>query len=157
MKNKTNLIATLLALALIAGAIYWSGTSSMKNNTTENNAKAAREAKNSGTYINLSAQDFATALEKYKNDPNTILLDVRTMDEYNAGHIKGAKEVDYYAPDFMAKLSALDKNKRYFIYCRSGHRSGDTLQKMKSLGFKEVYNLQYGFNSWKQAGLPIEN
>ena len=96
--------------------------------------------------VNLLAQKkFETKL----NRKNTVLLDVRTSNEYNAGHIANA--VNYNVMDslaFLQQVSVLDKNKTYLLYCRSGHRSGIALNKMKELGFRKVYHLKGGITDW---------
>ena len=56
---------------------------------------------------------------------------------------------------FKEDLDKLDKDKAYFIYCRSGNRSGRAMPIMKELGFKEVYNLSVGIQEWIAEGLPI--
>jgi Rhodanese-related sulfurtransferase len=85
-----------------------------------------------------------------------ILLDVRTYDEFNNGHIKNAVNIDFYKPDFPNELKKLGKEKSYLIYCRSGNRSEVAMHIMKQLGFKEVYNLGDGINGWAHAGFEIE-
>lgn len=151
MKNKEILVSIILAVVIIGGAVYYvnKGTTSSSNQVA-NNKQAA------GEYINLSAREFKETLDKAKGNPNALLIDVRTPAEYAEGHIEGARLIDFYAPDFRQRIAALDKNKTYFIYCRSGSRSGQVLQIMKELGFKKVYNLERGFNSWMQEGLPVE-
>lgn len=95
--------------------------------------------------------------EKFEqiSDEEKVLLDVRTAAEYHSGRMKSAKLLDYYASSFWIRLDALDKNKTYFVYCRSGNRSGQVLKGMKKLGFKKVVNLQGGFISWRRRGLPF--
>ncbi len=142
MENKSIWIALLLVALMIFGAIYF--------------AKHQQSlSSGSAEFVNLSAKEFQEALTKDRNNPDTVILDVRTLAEYNSGHIEGAKEIDFYAADFKQKLNTLDKSKHYYIYCRSGHRSGETMRIMKELGFKRVTNLQYGMNDWKANNLPL--
>ncbi|KAF2956924.1 rhodanese-like domain-containing protein [Marinitoga sp. 38H-ov] len=86
---------------------------------------------------------------------DVIILDVRTPGEFNSGHIVNAINIDYYNSSFKSELSKLDKNKTYIIYCRSGNRSGKTLDIMKELGFKNVYNISGGILSWNSYNLPL--
>jgi len=86
-----------------------------------------------------------------------VILDIRTPDEFNAGHLAGANNLDFYEPDFAASLDELDKDLPYFVYCRSGNRSATAIETMKDLGFTEVYELDGGIVSWAEAGLPIDN
>lgn len=84
-----------------------------------------------------------------------VVLDVRTPEEFNEGHLANATNIDFYAPDFSANLAALDKDVPYVLYCRSGSRSGTTAQEMRSLGFTEVYEVDGGILSWLNNGLPL--
>jgi rhodanese-related sulfurtransferase len=85
-----------------------------------------------------------------------VVLDIRTPDEFAGGHIAGARNLDFYEPDFAASLDELDKDLPYFVYCRTGNRSSTAIETMKDLGFTEVYELDGGIVSWAEAGLPIE-
>lgn len=86
------------------------------------------------------------------------LIDIRTIEEFNEGHLKNAKQSDFYkTQEFSAYLDSLDKNKKYLIYCRSGNRTNTALQIMKSKGFKNVSDLADGYNSWISNGFAIEN
>ncbi len=85
-----------------------------------------------------------------------VILDIRTPEEFAAGHIAGAVNIDYYANDFAAKLGALDVNLPYVMYCNSGNRSANALPLMDSIGFKEVYELDGGIQAWYASGQPIE-
>lgn len=86
-----------------------------------------------------------------END-NFVVLDIRTEPEFEQGHIEDAILINYYAPDFKVKLDSLDKDKLYFVYCRSGNRSGKSLKIFKELGFKFVYELRHGIKSWVADG-----
>jgi len=92
---------------------------------------------------------------KLINTEEGIILDVRTLDEVNEGHIRNAINIDFYASDFTAKLNLIRKDVPIFVYCRSGNRSAKAAQKMKELGFDKVFNLLGGFNEWKLNNLKI--
>jgi rhodanese-related sulfurtransferase len=85
-----------------------------------------------------------------------VILDVRTPEEHAEAHIAGSSNIDFYEADFAAQLDQLDKDTPYFVYCRSGNRSAETIDTMRELGFSEVYELDGGILSWAGAGLPIE-
>jgi rhodanese-related sulfurtransferase len=86
-------------------------------------------------------------LELSKNDYS--LIDLRTSWELmDTWVIPWAMQIDFYASDFKDKLSALDKNKKYLIYCRSWSRSGQTLSVLKTLGFINVVELEWWINMW---------
>lgn len=95
--------------------------------------------------------------KKFLDENAFILLDVRTEDEFNSGHLKDASNIDFYKSDFEADIDGLDKRERYLVYCRSGNRSRQTMFLMRDLGFDEVYNLQGGILSWNDEGLDVEN
>lgn len=104
-----------------------------------------------GITKNISASAFKTLIENEEG----VLLDVRTPDEVNKGKIMGAINIDFYSEDFEEKIAGLDKSKPVYIYCASGGRSVNTMNKMNKLGFIKVYNLHGGIGDWLRAGYPI--
>ena len=97
---------------------------------------------------NIDELDFA---EKLAADDNAVLLDVRTQEEYDSGFIAGCQLMDFFAADFPAQLETLDKSKNYYVYCRSGNRSGQACGLMSQMGFAgELYNLNGGIMGWTQ-------
>ncbi|GAB4401155.1 MAG: hypothetical protein OHK0053_23450 [Microscillaceae bacterium] len=91
----------------------------------------------------------AVELEKALKKRNTVVLDVRTPGEFAQGHIPGAKLMNLYEPDFAEKISKLDKEKEYYVYCRSGQRSQQAGKKMLKQGFTQVFNLAGGVMAWR--------
>lgn len=84
---------------------------------------------------------------------NTIqLIDVRTPKEYADGYIKNAKNIDFYDDNFIEQMSALDKDKPVYIYCKSGGRSGKASSKLKEAGFTKIYDLEGGITKWNSEG-----
>ena len=80
----------------------------------------------------------------------SVILDVRTEEEFESGYIKGALNMDIRGgADFLASIESLDKSKSYFVYCRSGARSGQACQLMSQMGFSAVYNLDGGVLAWE--------
>ncbi len=97
------------------------------------------------------AQELLTAPPQ-----DLVVLDVRTPEEFDAGHLDASVNIDFYAADFADQLDDLDKDVPYFVYCRSGNRSATTIETMRGLGFSEVYELDGGIISWAEAGLPLD-
>lgn len=95
-------------------------------------------------YQDLGSRDFEA---KCKED-NGVLLDVRTRGEYSQGYIPGAKLIDISSPGFTEAVDKLDKTKSYYVYCRSGGRSGSACNVMTKMGFEKVHNLSGGIMSW---------
>ncbi|SDX57070.1 rhodanese-like domain-containing protein [Hymenobacter psychrophilus] len=79
-------------------------------------------------------------VNKTLRQPNVVLLDVRTPEEYATGHLAGAGNLDFRAPDLGAQLQQLDRNKTYVLYCASGNRSNKTAMLMQEKGFLHVVN-----------------
>ncbi len=97
--------------------------------------------------MDLSQQEWEERLE---NDENAFVLDVRTPEEVEEGYIPQAHNIDFYlGEDFLKEVEKLDKNKNYYVYCRSGNRSGQACAIMNSKGFKNAYNLEGGFMNWE--------
>ncbi|MCX6761663.1 MAG: rhodanese-like domain-containing protein [Candidatus Moranbacteria bacterium] len=95
----------------------------------------------------ISAIEAKELLKQKSHDGDFCVLDVRTEKEFLSGAIPGALDLDFYAADFSQKLDALNKNKIYLIYCRTGSRSKAVLSMMKQLGFRYVYELDGGYIS----------
>jgi rhodanese-related sulfurtransferase len=101
--------------------------------------------------FNVSADEFYTLI----NAVNGNIIDVRTLDEYNSGHIENAMLIDYYRGDLQHRLDSLDKSVPVLIYCRSGNRSATATNIMEFLGFRLIYNLENGIISWKEANFEL--
>ena len=97
--------------------------------------------------MNLEQEDWRDQLN---NDANAIILDVRTEDEFSEGMIPGAINIDIYkGQGFIYSIEELDKSKNYYVYCRSGGRSGQACSIMSQLGFENIYNLLGGMMNWE--------
>lgn len=73
---------------------------------------------------------------------STMILDVRTPDEFSVEHAKGAINIDVTNESFDKKVSTLDKNQEYAVYCKAGGRAAKAVEKMKALGFKKIKNIE---------------
>ncbi len=116
------------------------------------------QSANSGTEEKASAVslvDVSSASKLLEQDKTAMLLDVRTPDEFNAGHIEGAENIDFKSPDFVEKISNLAKDKHYVVYCGSGKRSGKATAKMEELGFTRITDVDGGTTAWSAANLPL--
>lgn len=96
----------------------------------------------------LLGSDF---IQKYNTTPNSVLVDVRTPGEFLSGHIDKAVNIDFENQSFISELKKLDTTKTYFVYCRSGNRSGQAVSLMKANGIKNIYELQGGIVSNKNT------
>ena len=112
-------------------------------------AKPPAEAKG---FKNVGVAEF----EKLRADKKNRVLDVRTSEEFAAGHIPGAINIDINGPNFEKRISALEKDRTYLVNCAGGGRSARACGKMAQLKFPNLYNLQGGFKAWENAGNPVE-
>ncbi len=96
-------------------------------------------------YESISGNAARTLISE---NPTTIILDVRTPAEFNQGAIKGAINIDIMGGAFNDKITKLDKNKTYLVYCRSGNRSGSACSAMGNLGFTKLFNLSGGIGNY---------
>jgi rhodanese-related sulfurtransferase len=94
--------------------------------------------------------------DKLRQDKANMVLDVRTKKEFEAGHIPNAVNLDFNAPGFAQRVSALDTNKVYLVHCAAGVRSARACAEMDRLGFRHLYDLAPGFKAWEKAGKPVE-
>ena len=78
-----------------------------------------------------------------------VILDVRTAGEFTEGHIPGAINVNVMDPSFASKVDKMDKNKDFYVICRSGGRSGSACGQMSKMGFTKVHNLVGGMMGWQ--------
>ena len=86
----------------------------------------------------------------------TVIVDVRTAEEFKDGHIKGAKNIDVMSDDFEAQLAKLDKSQPTLVHCQAGGRSSRALKTFEKLGFTQIIHLDDGFGGWEAAGKPVE-
>lgn len=95
----------------------------------------------------LTQEEWA---EQLAQDANAIVLDVRTEEEVADGIIPNAMHIDIYkGQEFINEIEDLDKSKNYYVYCRSGKRSGQACSIMvEQLGFENAYNLEGGIMGW---------
>jgi len=103
-------------------------------------------------------QDSATTMnsQTFKEEikqGSGVVIDVRTADEFSGGHLELTDHnFDVMSGEFQAKLDSLDKSKTYYLYCRSGNRSGKAMKMMKQYGFEDVHNIG-GYQELVNAGL----
>lgn len=151
--NLKNLMLLILSVSLIIGVVLTGGCSSSESGikTTETTSQEIPL----DIINNITPQEANTMIEENQNNPDFIILDVRTPEEYAAGHIENSVMIDFYADTFRKDIDKLDKSKTYLIYCRSGSRSFNSASIMAELGFKNIYNMMGGIIRWRAEGLPL--
>jgi rhodanese-related sulfurtransferase len=103
----------------------------------------------------ITPEEAFTLIQANQQNPDFVIIDVRTPEEFAQGHIENAINIDYYSDAFSDDIEDLDKDPTYLIYCHSGARSSNALSFMESLYFSEVYNISGGITAWRAAGLPV--
>ena len=101
-----------------------------------------------GATQKLEPQAFAEAAGK----PGVVVLDVRSPEEFAAGHLPGAVNINVEDSGFADAIAALEKGATYAVYCQSGRRSGIATSQMEQAGFTSLFDLQGGVQSWQQVG-----
>ncbi|WP_417589489.1 rhodanese-like domain-containing protein [Owenweeksia hongkongensis] len=89
----------------------------------------------------------AEAREMIK-DNKVVIIDVRTPEEFEKGHLEGATMINFFGDDFDQQIAELPKDKEYLVYCHSGNRSGKAVKKMEEAGFTNAHNMTGGWSSW---------
>lgn len=97
-----------------------------------------------GVSRDIQAEEFKTGMA----GENVQLIDVRTPEEFRAGSIEGAVNIDFLADDFETKIESLAKDQPVYLFCKSGGRSGQAKLILTDHGFSEVNNLIGGYSHW---------
>ena len=103
------------------------------------------KAQENNPYKILEVQTFKDSVLHKK----VQLIDVRTPEEFEAGHIEEAENIDFFSGKFTTEFEKLDKEQPVYIYCKSGNRSKQTATKLIAMGFKEIYDLNGGFLNYE--------
>jgi len=85
--------------------------------------------------------------------PDLVILDVRTVSEYEAGYIEGA--VNIPVQELSAHLDELSSEDELLVYCRTGNRSAQAVDILRDAGFKKIYHMDAGITGWIEAGYPV--
>jgi thioredoxin 1 len=137
-----------LVVILMLSSVGYMASCQNLNNSGSNSQTSGSQVKQT-----LSVADFE---QKIATLPAAQLIDVRTPGEFTGGHLKNATNIDINDDAFESGLTKLDKSKPILVYCLSGGRSAKAANKMKDMGFKEIYNLDGGIMQWEAADKPVE-
>ena len=80
-----------------------------------------------------------------------ILVDVRTPEEFEMGHLENALNINWFDADFVQRFNEIDKDKTIYVYCKKGGRSAKAQDKLRSMGFKNVIDLEGGYDAWLES------
>ncbi|MCZ7400441.1 MAG: rhodanese-like domain-containing protein [Candidatus Methanoperedens sp.] len=100
-------------------------------------------------YIDITVQQAKEMIDS----GDVLILDVRTQEEYDAGHIRNSTLIPVQVLD--KRWNELPRDKKILVYCRSGHRSLQASEILVNNGFKEIYNMKGGIMEWINAGYDV--
>jgi len=102
----------------------------------------------------MTAQFKSSPISSWDADQSeqAILVDVRTEEEFDQGHLCDALNVDFKAEDFETKILELPKSSPVYLYCRTGKRSESAATLLQELGFKNITNLEGGYVAYTEEG-----
>ncbi len=141
MKFDFNSCLGLLIIVLVIN-------SSCEQKDGQNTAAKSIEHRFEETKIeNIKAMEAAQIL---KENPDMMILDIRTPEEFNSGHIPASINIDYKAENFESELKKLDRSKPYLMHCRSGRRSSSALEIFRKLEFDHIIHIDDGILGWKE-------
>lgn len=149
LRPRTPRPSSLLLLPLLGLALVACGSDGGDAATT---TVAATAVASPPGVRQVSPQDGQQILRERAG--SITLIDVRTPEEYAAGHLEGAVNMDLEGGQFSAEIAGLPKDAAYMVYCHSGRRSALAAQAMSDAGFTDVYDLG-GIAAWQAAGLPV--
>lgn len=107
----------------------------------------------------VTVQEAHELIRDHADDPDFVVLDVRTASEFRAGHLATGEarilNVDIDSASFRGRIDQLDRTDKYLVYCRTGNRSEVAVEYMQDAGFDGIYHMDRGIVPWEAAGLPL--
>ena len=103
----------------------------------------------------VKIEKAANLVKSSKGSDKLIILDVRTIDEYNNGCIEDAVNIDFNSSNFRMMIKLMDKQKKYLVYCQSGIRSKKAVEQMSEIGYNNIYHMNEGIEGWKAKRLKL--
>ena len=129
-------------ITFILITFLWLGITSCGQKQKDKNS-----ADGSAAVITLISPSELNSLDK-----EILLIDVRTPEEYSAGHIENSVNIDIKSDNFSSLIDELDREQEVYVYCKIGGRSNYAAKKMKEMGFKKIYDLDGGIKQWERDG-----
>lgn len=136
------LVTSTLAVGLVLGGCS-DGSVESSDSTVAITAVAEPGVVSAQTASELAARD------------DVEVIDVRTPEEFEEGHLEGATRIGIADADFRDQLDELDRDGNYLVYCRTDNRSGQAVEVMREMGFDNVWDMDGGVTAWSDAGLPL--
>ena len=107
------------------------------------------------TTISFGDVTVEEAKSLVESNVSLIIVDVRTREEYDSGHIEGAILIP--VSELESRINELSKEEELLIYCRTGNRSSNSVNILKANGYTKIFHMNDGIIAWIQAGYPTVN
>lgn len=104
----------------------------------------------------ITSEDASKYINKHKDDPDLIILDIRPKNEYDSVKIENSINLDYSMPDFPEMTDKLDKTKRYIIVDKNGKRGPLAFELMREQKFLKVHYIIGGIEEWVKLKYPVK-
>lgn len=104
--------------------------------------------------VEIVKLEVHTFLEQVKDTTGIQLIDVRTAEEFQGGHVKHAININLNAEDFEEQVAKLDKSTPVYLYCLGGVRSAKAAERLKKQGFEHIFEMKGGMTQWRSNNLP---
>lgn len=134
--NRKKLVVLTLGIIIAVSAVIIHYTQTQLPNTTI-------------SYGDLTVEEAKSLIE---SNSSIVIVDVRTREEYDSGHIEGAVLIP--VSELEDRLNELSKEDELLIYCRTGNRSTNSVNILKANGYTKIFHLKDGITAWIQAGYP---
>jgi phage shock protein E len=150
-------IILLLFTVVLSGSCDATNTGENQETPTAATSPVSSTIKSGTTQIinNISAAEAKELIQANTANPNFIIIDVRTPEEYAQGHLENAILIDYNNDSFKTEIKKLNRNKKYLIYCRTGNRSAGARDFMQASGFMDINHMDGGITEWQSRGYPV--
>ena len=135
---------TLTAIMILAFTVVFNACGQKDKSHGENNHEASKKS------ITLVSPDELQEVQK-----DVQLIDVRTPEEFESGHLENAVNINIKDAEFESKIGAYDRSKPIYVYCKKGGRSASAANKLKDMGFIEIYDLEGGITNWQDKGKKV--
>jgi phage shock protein E len=148
MRTRRSLLTVLAAAAFLVAPVGLAGCSSTESAAIPVVTAAVEQP---ASPQRVAVPEWVTAAAS----PGTVIIDVRTPEEFNAGHVVGAINIPVEYPDFTARVAAeLSPEDTFAVYCRTGNRSAAATAEMANMGYVHIFDLNGGFSDLQGTGLP---
>ncbi|MFC2060604.1 rhodanese-like domain-containing protein [Chloroflexota bacterium] len=138
----------IISLSLVTGVMLVSGCA-------EKVVESPNQEALTPLIEDISPQEASNLIQENHDNPDFVIIDVRTPEEFVNSHIENAINIDFRSESFKESINKLDKSKTYLVYCRTANRSRSAINIMEKLDFENIYHMLGGITQWEAAGFPI--